>query len=91
MWLQMGGWGNVRRRRREETLGQTPAISPLNIQLHPVTRKTKVWGRWAPHCGKVRVSRLWLFFSSDLSTQMKIASIPRGSSDENQSPTLSWT
>lgn len=45
MWLQMGGWGNVRRRRREETLGQTPAISPLNIQLHPVTRKTKVWGK----------------------------------------------
>lgn len=36
------GWAGVR--RRGEELGQTPAISPFNIQPHPVTRKTKVWG-----------------------------------------------
>lgn len=26
-------------------MGQTPAISPFNIKPHPVTRKTKVWGK----------------------------------------------
>lgn len=26
-------------------MGQTPAISPFNIQPHPVARKTKVWGK----------------------------------------------
>ena len=26
-------------------MSQTPAISPFNIQPHPVTRKTKVWGK----------------------------------------------
>lgn len=36
------GWAGVL--RRGEELGQTPAISPFNIQPHPVTRKTKVWG-----------------------------------------------
>ena len=44
------GWAGVR--RRGEELGQTPAISPFNIQPHPVTRKTKVWGEG-------RSKRLW--------------------------------
>lgn len=39
------GEGVVQGEGEGRSLGQTPAICPLNIQPHPVTRKTKVWGK----------------------------------------------